>query len=552
MQLPIVSTAEMRRIEEAAFSAGVTAADLMEEVGYQIASAVVQVDRRYGIAHIYYGKGNNGGDALAAARHLADSGWQIELHPLEADPAKLSPLAAENLARFLRLESAAELASNPIHDGKLAQRDVDRVDSATKHSQSSWPRPLRPGRTVILDGLLGIGATGPLRGEIRVLTRGINAMRSELNALTFSIDVPTGLNADTGEADPDCVISDYTVAAGFAKTGLVADSAPKYVGRLCVAPLAAFASHAPALSPAVGCGSLNQAAERSSLFIAIGQTATAASLASLLPRRSFDSYKNLFGHIGIVAGSPGFIGAAILCSTGALRGGAGLVTIYAPEEIAALVAAKASPEIMVHPVKSYEEVLERKHDVLAVGPGLGKERAGAILQLVECAACPMVLDADGLNIVATHGPALLARCAGPRLLTPHPGEMARLFPDFKQCTRLEAATRFTGQFADASYPITLLLKGSRTLVHQHGRPASYNTTGNPGMSTGGMGDVLTGVCAALMGQHLEPYDAARVGAWLCGQAADVAARARSEESLAAMDVPEFLGAAFQQLRSRSL
>ena len=164
----------------------------------------------------------------------------------------------------------------------------------------------------------------------------------------------------------------------------------------------------------------------------------------------------------------------------------------------------------------------------------------------------MVLDADGLNIVAEHDTGLLARCAGPRLLTPHPGEMARLFPESKNLSRHETATRFTARFATARFPITLLLKGSRTIIHEHGKPASYNTTGNPGMGTGGMGDVLTGVCAALIGQHLSPYDAARTGAWLCGRAAEFALRGRADESLAALDVVDSLGAAFTLLRSASL
>jgi NAD(P)H-hydrate epimerase len=130
--------------------------------------------------------------------------------------------------------------------------------------------------------------------------------------------------------------------------------------------------------------------------------------------------------------------------------------------------------------------------------------------------------------------------------------MARLFPQSKELTRHETVTRFTAQFAKARFPVTLLLKGSRTIIHEHGRPASYNTTGNPGMGTGGMGDVLTGVCAALIGQHLAPYDAARVGAWLCARAAEMAVQRRAEESLAALDVVEALGGAFRALRGGGL
>jgi NAD(P)H-hydrate epimerase len=490
----------MRRIEEATIAGGVTAEKLMEEVGRQIAEGVSQAIGDTGIAAVYFGKGHNGGDALVAARHLAETGWQIELRAQEGDTSKLADLTRKKLEELDSSRRAHGVR------GEISQR----------------------GGVVILDGLLGIGASGPLREDIRALTREINTRRAKYNSRVFAIDVPTGLNGDTGEADPDCVVADLTVTAGYAKCGLVADGAAAYVGRLCVAPLREFEAHAPAQFA--------------------GETATPESLRGVLARRNFESYKTQYGRVGIIAGSPGFTGAAVLCANGALRGGAGLVTIYAPEDIQGVLAVTAPAEVMVRPVKSYSEVLEEKLDVLALGPGLGEARVGAILHLIEFAECPMVLDADGLNIVAKHEPGLLKRCAGPRLLTPHPGEMARLFPEAKELSRHETVMRFAERNADSRCPVTLLLKGSRTIVHETGKPASYNTTGNPGMGTGGMGDVLTGVCAALIGQHLSPYDAARVGAWLCGQAAEVAVERKAEESLAALDVVECLGPAFTHLR----
>lgn len=489
----------MRRIEERTFAGGATAECLMDEVGRQIAQAVLQNSPRRGAAAVYYGKGHNGGDALVAARYLAEAGWEIELRPQEPDASKLAELTRRKLDQF---------------ESKRPER------AACRHSMR--------GCTVILDGLLGIGATGPLREDIRALTRQINARRAETDARVFAVDLPTGLNGDTGEADPDCVEADFTVTAGYAKSGLVADGAPAWVGRLCVAPLPEFEPYAPREFP--------------------GETATPESLRGVLPRRNFESYKTQYGRIGIIAGSPGFTGAAVLCAGGALRGGAGLVTLYAPEDIQPILAVAAPPEVMVRPVKTYSEVLDEKHDVLAVGPGLGKARAGAILQLIEHAECPMVLDADGLNIVAQHEAGLLERCAGPRLLTPHPGEMERLFPEAKNLSRHETATRFTARHLNTRFPLTLLLKGSRTIIHEQGKPASYNTTGNPAMGTGGMGDVLTGVCAALIGQHLAPYDAARMGAWLCGRAAEISLQRKLQETLVAMDVVDSLGSAFAHLR----
>ena len=236
-----------------------------------------------------------------------------------------------------------------------------------------------------------------------------------------------------------------------------------------------------------------------------------------------------------------------MCSLGALRAGAGLVEIFVPEEIYEIVASAAPPEAMVKPVLSYRDLPNESIDVWGIGPGLGKERADEILQLIQSARRPMVVDADALNILSGKT-ALLKRCKGPRLLTPHPGEMKRLFGSKKEA-RAQTAKRFTSKF-----PVTLLFKGSRTIVAQRSLPLSYNTTGNPGMATGGMGDVLTGVCAALIGQKLSPYDAARLGAWLCGRAAEISVFNGdcSEESLLPQDVIENIGAAFEDLRSAYL
>src|SRR5207247_1372452 len=231
-----------------------------------------------------------------------------------------------------------------------------------------------------------------------------------------------------------------------------------------------------------------------------------------------------------------------MTSQGALRAGAGLVEVFVPEEIYEVVASAAPMEAMVKPVQSYRDLLKEKADVWAVGPGLGKSRAAEILELIEKAKQPMVIDADGLNILSEKT-SVLRRCKGQRLLTPHPGEMKRLFPDQKE-SRAQTATKFCNRF-----PVTLLLKGSRTVVAERDRPLSYNTTGNPGMATGGMGDILTGVCAGLLGQGLSLYDAARLGAWLCGRAAEIAIfnGSQSEQSLLPADILDHLGEAFDEL-----
>jgi NAD(P)H-hydrate epimerase len=231
-----------------------------------------------------------------------------------------------------------------------------------------------------------------------------------------------------------------------------------------------------------------------------------------------------------------------MTTEGALRAGAGLVELFVPKEIYSVAAAAAPAEAMVKPVRSYRDLLEEKIDVWALGPGLGKSEAKDLLRVIERAAAPMVVDADGLNILSDDIE-ILKRSAGPRLLTPHPGEMKRLF-DAGKMARAGTARNFSDAF-----PVTLLYKGARTIVAERGRPLSYNPTGNPGMATGGMGDVLTGVCAALVGQGLSLYDAARLGAWVCGRAAEIAIfeKGQSQQSLLPRDVLGNLGGAFNEL-----
>ncbi len=489
----LVSCEEMRRAEEAAFASGASADGLMEEAGLRVAEVARQSFPSPGTARIYYGKGHNGGDALVASRHLALMGWRIQLHPA-FPPEHLSALTAQKLASV---------------------------------GTSLLPRHTA-GPLVILDGLLGIGANGALRDPVRAQAREINELRRSKAGRVIAIDAPTGLNGDTGEADPDCVVADLTAAIGFCKKGLVADPATNFVGRLAVLPLEGLSGHQP--------GSQEDAL-----------VATPESLSPLLPLRAFDSHKGSYGRIGIIAGSRGFVGAALLASEAAVRAGAGLVTLYVTEDIYAIAAAAASPSVMVYPVVSYRELMDRKHDALGIGPGLGQRTREAVLDVVRHATMPMVVDADALNLVSSAID-VLRSCAGPRLLTPHPGEMERLFPR-KPLGRKETVDAFTKDF-----PVTLLLKGSRTIVGEAGRSVCYNTTGAPGMATGGMGDVLTGVCASLIGQGLSLYDAARLAAWLCGRASELAIQqgGRSEESLAAPDLFATLGSAFMQLRQRSV
>ena len=486
----------MREAEEAAFARGVKVEALIDQAGAGLARAVRKFFPHPGRCIVYAGKGHNGGDTLVAAERLQRAGWTIDI-----------------------------VLAFPEDDcSELTRKKLQTLRTVP---QNSSPSESRVSPAIVLDGLLGLGAKHLLREPIRAAARQINQLRREQNAFVFAVDLPTGLDSHSGETDPeDCVIADFTVTIGFAKHGLIADAALDFVGRLEVVPL-------PDLT--LGDGAPSEL------------LAAAHSLSSLLPRRKFSAYKNQFGRIGVVAGSKGFVGAALMTAQGALRAGAGLVEVFVSEEVYPLVAAAAPSEAMVKPVRSYRDLLEEKIDIWAVGPGLGKSRAGEVLRLIERAEQPMVVDADGLNILAEKIDAL-KRCRGPRLVTPHPGEIKRLFDPGKM-SRAGTARNFCEQF-----PVTLLFKGSRTIVAERDRPLSFNTTGNPGMASGGMGDVLTGVCAGLLGRKLSLYDGARLGAWVCGRAAEMAIfiSGASEESLLASDVLDHLGDAFNELRNPNL
>ncbi|GEP41146.1 NAD(P)H-hydrate dehydratase [Brevifollis gellanilyticus] len=488
----IVTCRQMQDIEARAFERGVSAADLMEKAGCGIAREVWRLFPQPGTLILYLGSGNNGGDALVAGRELQKLGWQIQVRlsgPLE----KLKPLPRGHF--------------DALTDFAVSASPIDVAD---------LPRPV-----VQLDGLLGIGAVGEMRPDIRALAAEMNALRLEQHAHTVAMDIPSGLNGDTGEPSVDCVIADLTVTVAHGKSGLIADAAVSHVGRLALVPLAELTVEDDG-GP---------------------QLLTPELLSGFLPRRRFDFHKGQAGRVGIIAGSRGFIGAAVLACGGALRAGAGLVTLLVKEEVYELLAAKVPPEIMVKVVKDYRDVLDMRFDALAIGPGLGFESEDEILNVIQYASMPAVVDADAITMVARTPVSVFLTSTPPRLLTPHPGEMARLVGDGSSHPRLTQAESWAQAFPGN----TLLLKGARTVIATESSPTFFNTTGHPGMATGGMGDVLTGVCAALAGQGIPLHQAAGIGAWACGRAAEIAALSQAQLSVLPTDVIAHLGAAFGEL-----
>ncbi len=454
--MSFVTAAEMRAIEEAAFRRGIPAERLMDQAGAGIARHLLSAFPAPGHAAAFIGKGNNGGDALVILRHLRQAGWSVSVR---------SAFDRESL-------------------GELPRRKWDELGDTLREI----PPPPRKGPLLLLDGLLGIGASRPLREPLAGPAAEMAALRREQGACVAAIDLPSGLDADTGEGD--AVTADLTLTVGAPKAGLVTPNGILRAGRLHLISL-------PDLPPPQD--------GDPKLFCPV-------IFPALLPARPHDFHKGDAGRVSIVAGSPGMTGAAILCATGALKAGAGLVTLHIAESIHSLIAGAAPPEIMVRGSRDpLADALSTRHDALVIGPGLG---AGAPLaERISGVTAPIVFDADALNAIAAAGRFDFLKPA--HLLTPHPGEFARLAPDLAALPRIEAARAFVSR-----HPCTLLLKGACTLVAAPGEPVRLNPTGHAGMASGGQGDVLAGVAGALLASGIAVPDAASLAAWLCGRAAE--------------------------------
>lgn len=464
----------------------------MDEAGRLCAAAILDFFPEPARALIFCGKGNNGGDALVVARWLKRHGWSTDLR-FSGPTDELSPLARRKLAEY-------ESEVSPSGPASLAARPL-----------------------VLVDGLVGIGARGELRGRLRELAAEMNRIRQSEAGTTFAIDLPSGFDADAGIPGPDAVVADFTLSITAPKTGFVRDGAEHHLGRIVEIPLEIPLPEGDR--------------SRGILF--------PLNLRSRLPRRAFDTHKGAAGRVVLVAGSHGLTGAAVLSALGASNGGAGLVTVCVPADVHAIIAAKAPAEVMVRPYRSFDEIAALPADIFGVGPGLGGSPAPGLLEFLTGAPRPIVIDADALNHLARF-PEKRAALPRQRLLTPHPGEMARLAGVAPGFDRASLARRFSEE-----HGISLLLKGSRTVVATPGRPLEFNSTGHPGMASGGMGDVLTGLCTALAGQGLDLHDAACVGSWLLGRAAELAVRERriAQSSVTAPLVAEYLGMAWQALET---
>lgn len=477
-----VTVAEMRAIEAKAMGAGVSEAELMGRAGQALGQALGHAFPEAGAAVAYVGKGHNAGDALIALHVLRDSfGWDVSVRAA------------------YRVDEWAELARAQL--GNLALHD----------SVNAVPGPL-----LLIDGLLGIGAKGAPRGAIADLIAEMDQLRRTRGAAITAVDLPTGTDPDSGEVFPGAVTADATFMIGAAKRGLLSGKAANSTGALHLVPV-------DGLEADVG----------SEMGLISPQTMGFGKAP-----RPFDFHKGKAGRVAIVAGSPQFTGAALLSACGAVRAGGGLVTLHAPSAACGAIRSRLPLEAMLSPCDDPSALLAENFDAVVIGPGLGKLDdgfAGGLAELIVGAKVPTVIDAGALDLF----PERRIKPGKLHLLTPHPGEFARIAPELSGKSREEAARAFV-----SGTEAVLLLKGARTIIAKDGSPLRINSTGTPAMSNGGQGDLLSGVLGALLAGGMDVFDAASLGAWLCGRAAEIS-HMENGSPVSATDTADYLGLALR-------
>jgi ADP-dependent NAD(P)H-hydrate dehydratase / NAD(P)H-hydrate epimerase len=517
----LLSAAESRELDRLSqVKYGIDSYALMRRAGEAVADLTLRRwPRMMGDgAAVIAGKGNNGGDGLVAARKLMQAGAEVRVG-LIARAAEVKGDAARAYADF-------------VAAGGTAVQIPEETD-VTKFFATLRARP----PAVLIDAIFGTGLNANVRGPAGRAIEAANA----LGAPVVAVDIASGVNADSGAVMGAAVTATQTVTFGYAKYGHVSYPGAKLTGALEIVQIG-FAPEA-----------IDEIAPR-------GRLVEQAEAAALMRPRAADSHKGTYGHPLIIAGSRGKSGAAILAARGALRTGAGLVTAAVPESISAIVAA-GQPELMTEVLPDRDghfaagtvewlELIAGGKSALIVGPGIGMSpEAHEIVRWVAwdgaLAERPALIDADGLNVVAEIGPVILRAARGPIVLTPHPGEMARLLGSNTAAVnadRIGAARRLV-EITGAS----VLLKGARTVIASADGAIAVNSSGNPGMATPGMGDALSGIVGALIGQRMPPGNALMLGAFLHGYAADRIAQKTGPIGYLAGDLTAEIPAAIKAL-----
>ena len=512
----ILTAAQMREADRYTIEdIGIPSLVLMENAGRQVVAAMeasyeVQLAGRVAVL---CGRGNNGGDGFVVARTLLQRGVET-LVCVIGSLADVRGDAGTNLAILGQLGvTVVEIADE--------QRWELHFSEISKCS-------------LIVDAIFGIGLRSPLGGMLETVVADVNA--SDIPVV--SIDLPSGISADTPQLIGDCIDASMTVTLGALKLPLVLPPGEAYAGDVVIAdigiPHAVFEAlegpHVELLTP--------------------------EQMRHLVSPRAADSHKGDFGRVTVVAGSWGKTGAAHLTGMAALHSGAGLVTVATPESCLPIVASMG-PELMTEPLAesagrtiaaaALDRLLELDHDVIACGPGLGRhdDVAQFVRGLIARATVPLVLDADAITVLAGDSDVLTGSEERDLIITPHPGEMARLIGtsvEHVQANRLQVANEFA-----SSRRVYVVLKGHRTIIATPEGRVFINPTGNPGMATGGTGDVLTGMIAAWLAQLLDAEAACRLAVFLHGIAGDLAEASEGQVAMTATDMVDLLGSALTHL-----
>ena len=496
----ILSAEESRACDARTIEGGTAGLVLMKRAASAVAReasrAIAARPDRAGRIVAVAGPGNNGGDGFEVARLLHVSGTAAGIETLLlGDPARLTGDARTTFQRLVRTGLPVRVATS--------ERDLEPLRSAT----------------LVLDALFGTGLTRPV--AVDALAARAVSLTSAGRAFVLAVDVPSGLSGDRADVPGPAVRADLTVTFGTPKRCHVFVPAAGLCGRIAVADIGLLAADtaAPEGEP---------------------EAIVSADVAPLFPPREAASHKGAYGHLLVAGGSDGYLGAPALAARAAHRSGAGLVTVSGPEAVRG-AAHVLSPETTSVPADADVS----PYDALAVGPGLGRsEEAGRRLARLMAADKPAVFDADALNL-AGGAPYFAARRA-PTVLTPHPGEAGRLLGS--DAATVNADRTASARRLAALSGAVVVLKGFRSVVADPSGRTALVLAGNPGMASGGAGDVLTGIAGALLARGLSAWDAAAAAAFLHGAAGDLAAETTGEEALIASDITDFLGGAFGLLR----
>ena len=515
----VLNTQQMREADRRTIDEiGIPAIVLMENAGRQAVAAMEAAFDDLATSHVgvLCGRGNNGGDGFVIARTLVQRGVETSVFLL-GSVADVRGDARTNLEVLGRIGLTVVEISN-AQEWELHFSEISRCE-------------------LLVDAILGTGFHGQLSGLLETVVADVNG----LGVPVVAIDLPTGLSADTAEVEAEAIEASMTVTLAAPKISLILPPADSRSGDLVIADIGI---PLPLLDEVEG---------------PYLELLTRERMRDLVPARAADSHKGDFGRVLVIAGSLGRSGAAHLAAIGALRSGAGLVTIATPKSCLPIVAAMA-PEYMTEGLEettsgtvdyaALDRVLEFKADVIALGPGLGQSpgTAAFVHGLLERAGVPLVLDADALNAFSGDPYRLMGRDGVDVVITPHPGEMARLLNtsvEAVQHDRLRHATEFA-----ARHRVHVVLKGHRTIIAGPDNRAFINLTGNSGMATGGTGDILTGMIAAWFGQLLDAEAACKLAVYLHGAAGDLAEADEGDVALVAGDVAARLGDAVMELTAK--